>query len=37
LGGLNYIFYKDDFYDEFFKKLFDAYAPGELLDTRALI
>ena len=32
VGGLNYIFYKDDFYDDFFARLFDAYQPGEPLE-----
>lgn len=36
-GGLNYIFYRDDFYDRFFKELFEAYTPGEPLDTEALL
>lgn len=32
IGGLNYIFYKDAFYDEFFHNLFTVYRPGEPLD-----
>lgn len=36
VGGLNYIFYKDAFYDEFFARLFDAYTPGEPIDVPAL-
>jgi FkbM family methyltransferase len=36
-GGLNYIFYKDAFYDRFFATLFDSYTPGEALDVPALI
>jgi FkbM family methyltransferase len=36
LGGLNYIFYKDVFYDRFFSELFEAYTPGEPLDTLTL-
>jgi FkbM family methyltransferase len=32
VGGINYIFYKDDFYSEFFAKLFTSYTPGEPLD-----
>ena len=35
VGGLNYIFYKDEFYDRFFADLFDAYTPGEPLDSLA--
>jgi FkbM family methyltransferase len=30
-GGLNYIFYKDEFYDRFFDRLFRSYTPGEPL------
>ena len=37
VGGLNYIFYKDDFYDQFFSTMFDSYTPGEPLDVPALI
>jgi FkbM family methyltransferase len=37
VGGLNYIFYKDEFYDAFFARLFDAYTPGEWIDVPALI
>ena len=37
VGGLNYIFYKDDFYDDFFARLFDAYCPGEPLDVPSVI
>ena len=38
VGGLNYIFYKDAFYDEFFARLFDAYTPGEPIDvTRSML
>jgi FkbM family methyltransferase len=37
VGGLNYIFYKDAFYDDFFKRLFDAYTPGEPLDVSAIL
>lgn len=36
-GGLNYIFYKDEFYDELFARLFDAYTPGEPIDVSAAI
>lgn len=35
VGGLNYIFYKDEFYDRFFERLFDSYTPGEPLDAAA--
>lgn len=34
-GGLNYIFYRDPFYDEFFARLFDAYVPGEPINLTA--
>lgn len=37
VGGLNYIFYKDDFYDDFFARLCDAYVPGEPMDVSELI
>jgi FkbM family methyltransferase len=37
VGGLNYIFYKDAFYDRFFDKLFESYTPGESLDTTATL
>lgn len=37
VGGLNYIFYKDAFYDRFFAELFDSYMPGEPLDVPTLI
>ena len=37
VGGLNYIFYKDEFYDAYFARLFDAYIPGEPIDTRTLL
>jgi FkbM family methyltransferase len=37
LGGLNYIFYKDQKYDEIFARLFDAYTPGEPLDVSELV
>jgi len=36
VGGLNYIFYKDEFYDRFFAELFDSYTPGEPLDALAV-
>lgn len=37
VGGLNYIFYKDKFYDDYFMRLFDAYIPGEPIDTGTLL
>lgn len=37
VGGLNYIFYKDSFYDDFFALLFDNYVPGEPTDTVGLL
>ncbi|MDQ3079570.1 MAG: FkbM family methyltransferase [Pseudomonadota bacterium] len=37
VGGLNYIFYKDDFYDRFFANMFEAYVPGEPIDAFKLI
>lgn len=37
VGGLNYIFYKDPFYEAFFSKLFEAYVPGEPLDAAAVM
>jgi hypothetical protein len=35
VGGLNYIFYKDPLYDDFFARLFESYTPGEPLDAAA--
>lgn len=37
VGGLNYIFYKDPFYDQFFKNMFEAYTPGEPIDISQLM
>ncbi|MBO9669761.1 MAG: FkbM family methyltransferase [Sphingobium sp.] len=37
VGGINYIFYKDDFYSEFFAKLFESYTPGESLNVSAFL
>lgn len=37
VGGLNYIFYKEDFYDDFFHRLFNAYTPGEPINVAELI
>lgn len=31
-GGLNYIFYKDEFYRGFFERLLDSYTPGQPLE-----
>jgi FkbM family methyltransferase len=36
-GGLNYIFYKEAFYDDYFARMFENYTPGELIDTPALL
>ena len=33
VGGLNYIFYRDEWYDGFFAALFEAYTPGDPLDA----
>lgn len=35
VGGLNYIFYKDDRYDRMFEKAFEQYTPGEAIDLLA--
>lgn len=32
VGGLNYIFFKDEFYQRFFGRLLESYTPGEPLD-----
>ncbi len=37
VGGLNYIFYKDEFYDRFFTDLFESYTPGSPLDANRLL
>ena len=37
IGGVNYIFYKDEFYDGFFARLFESYTPGEPIDVPALL
>jgi FkbM family methyltransferase len=34
VGGLNYIFYKDAFYDRYFTELCEDYVPGEALQVR---
>jgi FkbM family methyltransferase len=36
-GGLNYIFYKDDFYDNYFSRIFESYTPGQRINTDALL
>lgn len=36
-GGLNYIFYKDPFYDDYFARIFERYTPGEPIVTRDLL
>lgn len=36
-GGLNYIFYKDPFYDEYFSRMFESYTPGEPIETADLL
>jgi FkbM family methyltransferase len=35
VGGLNYIFYKDEFYDDFFARLFASFTPGQPLELPA--
>jgi FkbM family methyltransferase len=37
IGGLNYIFYKERFYDDYFSKLFETYTPGEFLDSSSVL
>lgn len=37
VGGLNYIFYRDSFYDEFFKKILESTVPGEALSVSHLL
>jgi FkbM family methyltransferase len=32
VGGLNYIFYKDEYYDRLFTELFESYSPGQPLE-----
>ncbi len=36
-GGLNYIFYKDPFYDDYFSNMFETYTPGAPIDTQTLL
>lgn len=35
IGGLNYIFYKEDQYAELFARVFETYVPGEVIDITA--
>jgi hypothetical protein len=37
VGGLNYIFFKDDYYENYFSELFRRYTPGEPLETQAAL
>jgi FkbM family methyltransferase len=37
VGGLNYIFYKEEWYGQFFARLFETYRPGEPIDTKAVM
>lgn len=37
VGGLNYIFFKDDYYEAYFSELFRRYTPGEPLETQAAL
>lgn len=37
VGGLNYIFFKDDFYERYFSAIFEAYVPGEPITTDTAI
>jgi hypothetical protein len=36
-GGLNYIFYRDAFYDDYFRRIFETYTPGERIETELLL
>ncbi len=36
-GGLNYIFYRDDFYDDYFRRIFESYTPGERIKSEELL
>jgi len=36
-GGLNYIFYRDNFYDDYFRRIFESYTPGERIDIETLL
>jgi len=35
IGGLNYIFFKEDKYAEMFARVFETYVPGEVIDITA--
>lgn len=35
IGGLNYIFFKEDYYADLFQRVFEAYTPGEIIDITA--
>jgi hypothetical protein len=35
IGGLNYVFFKDDSYAEQFARVFGAHTPGEVIDINA--
>lgn len=35
IGGLNYIFFKEDQYAELFARVFETYVPGEVIDITA--
>jgi hypothetical protein len=35
VGGLNYIFYKEDYYEHLFERVFETYIPGEVIDITA--
>lgn len=35
VGGLNYIFYKEDYYEDLFQRVFETYTPGEVIDINA--
>ncbi|MCL6697304.1 FkbM family methyltransferase [Sphingomonas sp. NSE70-1] len=35
VGGLNYIFFRDDWYDEYFSEVFANYTPGERILSRS--
>jgi FkbM family methyltransferase len=37
VGGLNYIFYKDEFYDRYFSEIFESYEPGSPINTKKIL
>jgi FkbM family methyltransferase len=37
VGGLNYVFYKDERYDEYFARMLESYTPGEIIDSEGLL